>query len=108
MKMSAGPSAKAGAACASRASRVSAVEGFMVWDSIIRKMSGRRPPLVADIQCPPPRAPARYGPFRARARQAVRPGETRMVTHRVVIIGGGFGGLYAAQRLRKVNVEITL
>jgi NADH dehydrogenase len=28
--------------------------------------------------------------------------------HRVVIIGGGFGGLYAAQKLRKVAVEVTL
>jgi NADH dehydrogenase len=28
--------------------------------------------------------------------------------HRVVIIGGGFGGLYAAQKLRKVAVELTL
>jgi NADH dehydrogenase len=28
--------------------------------------------------------------------------------HRVVIVGGGFGGLYAAQALRKAAVEITL
>jgi NADH dehydrogenase len=28
--------------------------------------------------------------------------------HRVVIIGGGFGGLYAAQRLRKAPVDVTL
>jgi NADH dehydrogenase len=28
--------------------------------------------------------------------------------HRVVIVGGGFGGLYAAQALRKVAVQITL
>src|SRR5262245_42432811 len=28
--------------------------------------------------------------------------------HQVVIIGGGFGGLYAAQALRKAPVEITL
>lgn len=28
--------------------------------------------------------------------------------HRVVIIGGGFGGLYAAKSLRYVNVELTL
>jgi NADH dehydrogenase len=28
--------------------------------------------------------------------------------HRVVIVGGGFGGLYAAQRLRKANVGVTL
>lgn len=28
--------------------------------------------------------------------------------HRVVILGGGFGGLYAAQRLRKAPVEVTL
>jgi NADH dehydrogenase len=30
------------------------------------------------------------------------------VRHRVVIIGGGFGGLYAAQALRDVDVDITL
>jgi NADH dehydrogenase len=28
--------------------------------------------------------------------------------HRVVIVGGGFGGLYAAQALRKAPVEVTL
>src|SRR5262249_2338020 len=28
--------------------------------------------------------------------------------HRIVIVGGGFGGLYAAKRLRKANVQITL
>src|ERR1700738_5271148 len=28
--------------------------------------------------------------------------------HRVVIVGGGFGGLYAAQKLRRCAVEITL
>src|SRR4051794_17469344 len=28
--------------------------------------------------------------------------------HRVVIVGGGFGGLYAAQALRRAPVEITL
>jgi NADH dehydrogenase len=28
--------------------------------------------------------------------------------HRVVIVGGGFGGLHAAQRLRRAPVEITL
>src|ERR1700712_878514 len=28
--------------------------------------------------------------------------------HRVVIIGGGFGGLYAAQALKRANVELTL
>jgi NADH dehydrogenase len=31
-----------------------------------------------------------------------------MGTHRVVIIGGGFGGLYAAQSLRKAPVQVTL
>ncbi len=30
------------------------------------------------------------------------------MSHRVVIVGGGFGGLYAAQELRRANVEITL
>src|SRR5437667_114926 len=29
-------------------------------------------------------------------------------THRVVIVGGGFGGLYAAQRLRKAPLQVTL
>lgn len=28
--------------------------------------------------------------------------------HRVVIVGGGFGGLYAVQELRRANLEITL
>src|SRR5580658_8934535 len=28
--------------------------------------------------------------------------------HRVVIVGGGFGGLYCAQSLRKVPVDVTL
>ena len=28
--------------------------------------------------------------------------------HRVVILGGGFGGLSAAQNLRRVPVELTL
>ena len=28
--------------------------------------------------------------------------------HRVVIVGGGFGGLYAAQALAKVPVDVTL
>ena len=30
------------------------------------------------------------------------------VKHRVVIVGGGFGGLYTAQALRKAAVEVTL
>lgn len=30
------------------------------------------------------------------------------MAHRVVILGGGFGGLYAAQALKNANVEITL
>jgi NADH dehydrogenase len=29
-------------------------------------------------------------------------------THRVVIVGGGFGGLYAAKRFRKVSAHVTL
>lgn len=32
----------------------------------------------------------------------------RQKTHRVVIVGGGFGGLYAARRLGKKPVELTL
>src|SRR3954451_12924987 len=28
--------------------------------------------------------------------------------HRVVIVGGGFGGLYAARALRRAKVELTL
>jgi NADH dehydrogenase len=28
--------------------------------------------------------------------------------HRVVIVGGGFGGLYAAQSLRRAPVQVTL
>ncbi|MGE0160378.1 MAG: NAD(P)/FAD-dependent oxidoreductase [Gemmatimonadales bacterium] len=30
------------------------------------------------------------------------------MTHRVVVVGGGFGGLHVAQRLRRAPVEITL
>ena len=28
--------------------------------------------------------------------------------HRVVVVGGGFGGLFAARRLKRVPVEVTL
>src|SRR5690242_21206130 len=31
-----------------------------------------------------------------------------MATHRVMILGGGFGGLYAARALRRAAVEVTL
>ena len=31
-----------------------------------------------------------------------------MAEHRVVILGGGFGGLYAAKALRKADVDVTL
>ncbi len=31
-----------------------------------------------------------------------------MATHHVIILGGGFGGLYAARALRKAAVEVTL
>src|SRR5262245_48062112 len=30
------------------------------------------------------------------------------MAHRVVIIGGGFGGLYAAKALRRADVQVTL
>lgn len=30
------------------------------------------------------------------------------MSHRVVIVGGGFGGLYAAQKLRRADVNVTL
>jgi len=30
------------------------------------------------------------------------------MSHRVVIVGGGFGGLYAAQKLKRANVDVTL
>src|SRR5689334_16817238 len=32
----------------------------------------------------------------------------RSMTHRVVIVGGGFGGLYAAKALRRADVSLTL
>src|SRR5215467_7365199 len=31
-----------------------------------------------------------------------------MAGHRVIILGGGFGGLYAARALRKAPVQVTL
>src|SRR6202140_5217416 len=31
-----------------------------------------------------------------------------VIVHRVVIVGGGFGGLYAAKALRNAPVEVTL
>jgi NADH dehydrogenase len=34
--------------------------------------------------------------------------ETAMNTHRVVVVGGGFGGLQAVRKLRRAAVEITL
>ena len=33
---------------------------------------------------------------------------TRDAAHRVVVLGGGFGGLYCTQRLRRAPVEVTL
>ena len=30
------------------------------------------------------------------------------MAHRVVILGGGFGGLYAAQALKRADIELTL
>ncbi|WP_170947493.1 NAD(P)-binding protein, partial [Rhodococcus sp. 06-156-3C] len=32
----------------------------------------------------------------------------RVHRHHVVIIGSGFGGLFAAKQLRKANVDVTL
>ncbi len=32
----------------------------------------------------------------------------RIAAHRVVIVGGGFGGLFAAKFLRRAPVEVTL
>lgn len=37
-----------------------------------------------------------------------REGQDKPGRHRVVIVGGGFGGLYAAQRLGRAPVEVTL
>jgi NADH dehydrogenase len=41
-------------------------------------------------------------------RARLRLGEKRMGGHRVVILGGGFGGLAAAQKLKRSPVEVTL
>ena len=30
------------------------------------------------------------------------------MTHRVVVIGSGFGGLFAAKKLKRADVEVTL
>src|SRR5215831_12174141 len=37
-----------------------------------------------------------------------RPLSAGCTPHRVVIVGGGFGGLYAARRLRGAPVQVTL
>jgi NADH dehydrogenase len=38
----------------------------------------------------------------------LRPGGSDMAAHHVVIVGGGFGGLYAARALARHDVQITL
>src|SRR5262245_4753741 len=37
-----------------------------------------------------------------------KPPHDRPERHRVVVVGGGFGGLYAARKLRRAPVDITL
>src|SRR6202012_5640986 len=52
-----------------------------------------------------------HAPRRRRGRgrgRAPRSGARADVSHRVVVIGGGFGGLRAVQALRSAPVEITL
>ena len=70
------------------------------------------------VQAPPAqpdsgrRASRRPGQIRRRRRcpRLRRPSwrERRLRAHRVVIVGGGFGGLFAAKFLRRAPVEITL
>src|SRR6185437_15314280 len=76
-----------------------------------------RPPQPARGPHPRPArrrdARRRGGLRRRRGPHASRGGSSRtrariLVSHRVVVIGGGFGGLNAIQSLRKADVEITL
>src|SRR5215472_1379662 len=48
------------------------------------------------------------GAARAAGRGAAARGIAMDAAHRVVIVGGGFGGLYAAQALAKAPVQVTL
>src|SRR5205814_1772791 len=45
---------------------------------------------------------------RRRLKLAPRTAHHKSVQHRVVILGGGFGGLYAAKALRHAPVDVTL
>ena len=45
---------------------------------------------------------------RTDGRGATRPSVVRSSRHRIVVVGGGFGGLFATRRLRRARVDVTL
>ena len=56
----------------------------------------------------PRRAQAHGAPWGRGARGGATPASAPLMAHRVVIVGSGFGGLFAAKTLRREPVEVTL